>query len=203
MKKMASEEIWKPVVGFEGLYEVSNKGRVKGTRRRGCREKVLEGHPDRKGYKCLCLYKNGKHKNSKMHRLVATAFIPNPENKPFVNHIDGNVANNNVENLEWVTPSENITHAYRIGLRKVSVKTREQARKMGKKYWRLQINMRKKPVIMICKDGSEHWFESINEAARQVNGYPTSVMLCCRGERKTHKGCRWKYASEDDREDRQ
>lgn len=122
-----SEEIWKPVVGYEGLYEVSNKGRVRSLNR-----KVSNGHgfyikegrvlaisKTTTGYWKVELKKSGeKRRSMKVHRLVAFAFIPNSENKPNINHIDGNPLNNNVENLEWCTQSENMLHANKVGLRK-------------------------------------------------------------------------------------
>lgn len=110
------DEIWKPVIGYEGLYEVSNLGRVKGLERQGnWRDNILTqcmiGN-----YVKVSLTVNGKSQNKLVHRLVAQAFIPNPENKPEVNHKDGNKLNNCLDNLEWVTKSENIKHAYRTGL---------------------------------------------------------------------------------------
>lgn len=117
------EEIWKDIQGYEGLYQVSNLGRVKSLARldtRGQRvsEKILKLGKHRAGYFRVNLYKNGKMKQYLVHRLVALAFIPNPENKEQVNHIDGNKQNNVIENLEWCTHSENIQHAYRTGLAK-------------------------------------------------------------------------------------
>ena len=98
-------EIWKKIEGFED-YEVSNLGRVKSIR---CTLKHCVG---KNGYASVNLQENTKT----IHRLVASAFIPNPENKRCVNHIDGNKKNNNVENLQWVTHKENTTHAIKNGL---------------------------------------------------------------------------------------
>lgn len=123
-----SEEIWKPIVGYEGFYEVSNKGRVRSLKR-----KVSNGHgfyikegrvlamsKTTTGYWKVELKKSGeKRRSMKVHRLVAFAFIPNPENKPNINHIDGNPLNNEVENLEWCTQKENLLHATRNGLIKM------------------------------------------------------------------------------------
>lgn len=101
-------ELWKDVVDYEGLYEVSNYGRVKNKKR----DRLLSPHSDRAGYIKVGLYKDGKQKGQFVHRLVAMAFIDNPEEKSDVNHIDGDKSNNHVENLEWNTRSENLTHAY-------------------------------------------------------------------------------------------
>jgi hypothetical protein len=108
-------EIWKPIDGFFGMYEVSNKGRVKalertvmnngGLQRKHERILRINYSGNRRGMVVLC--KNGKTYPRLVHRLVATAFIPNPDNKPVVDHIDTNVYNNHVENLRWATVQEN------------------------------------------------------------------------------------------------
>lgn len=105
------EEIWKKIKGYPDYY-VSNFGRVKSYYGRTNGE-VLQGHLVNSGYKTVALYTAPKTSTRKsIHRLVAEAFIPNPENKPQVNHIDGDRFNNAVTNLEWVTCSENTQHAY-------------------------------------------------------------------------------------------
>ena len=104
-------EEWKDVVGYEGIYQVSSLGRIKSLERMRChgktyKEKIKCSHLIN-GYVVVMLFKNGKHKNCKVHRLVAEAFIPKPENKPCIDHIDTNRENNCVENLRWVTYQEN------------------------------------------------------------------------------------------------
>lgn len=121
-------EIWKDVEGYEEYYEVSNFGEVKSKDRwrdngRGGylqKSKVMTKSPTSTGYFKIGFVKNKIRKEFKIHRLVAIAFIPNPKNKPFINHIDGNPLNNHVSNLEWCTPSENVQHSYETGLRETN-----------------------------------------------------------------------------------
>lgn len=111
-------EEWRPIAGFEGMYEISNLGRVLSLHFRTRNNKlVLKGY-DRGDYRRVCLMLDGKRCFFSVHRLVAMAFIPNPDNKPCINHEDGVRDNNRSENLTWVTNSENTLHAWRIGLKK-------------------------------------------------------------------------------------
>ena len=108
-------EEWRDVIGYEGLYQVSNYGRVKSFHNNGVRT-LNPSFADYPGYYVVNLTKNGKQQTQYVHILVAQAFIPNPENKSYVNHIDGDKLNNCLENLEWTTPTENSRHAWRNGL---------------------------------------------------------------------------------------
>lgn len=111
-------EIWKDIVGFEGLYQVSNLGNVKSLK--GKEPKILKGHKDTKGYLQVELRKDNKRNISCIHRLVAKEFLEKPKGKDQINHIDGNKLNNNVDNLEWCTCKENIKHAWDNHLNKAT-----------------------------------------------------------------------------------
>jgi hypothetical protein len=121
------EEIWLPILGYEGLYEISSLGRVKSLARiyistkghkQSLKEKILNSGDDSYGYRSVSLSKNNSQKTQKIHRLVAQTFIPNLNNYPQVNHINGIKIDNRVENLEWCNNSHNQIHAYKTGLNK-------------------------------------------------------------------------------------
>ena len=112
--------VWRPIVGYEGRYEVSNDGQIRSLDRyvesgygstRFVQGRTLPIRPNNRGYLTITLFKNGKGFNTPVHRLVAEAFVPNDSNKPQVNHIDGDQTNNHCSNLEWVTDNENKAHS--------------------------------------------------------------------------------------------
>ncbi len=120
-----TDEKWENIEGYTGVYQISNYGRVKSLERyilnnlvgRVLQKEIIMKHQSYSNeYKYVTLQIDGKRNNKSIHRLIATAFIPNPKNKPEVNHIDGNKTNNEISNLEWVTSSENKIHARDTGL---------------------------------------------------------------------------------------
>lgn len=123
---MNANVVWKDILGYEGLYQISSDGQVKSLvgwngRKYVHREKILKQSKTTTGYKKVELSKDGKRKSVKVHRIVAYAFIPQVEGKTVVNHKDGNPLNNNYKNLEWCTQRENVLHALESGLKKLHV----------------------------------------------------------------------------------
>lgn len=180
-------EIWKPIIHFEGLYSVSNLGRIMsldryvGLRKLHKKERILRPAVDECGYLRVALSKDNRLKSFRVHRLVATSFIPNPENKPDVNHIDANKLNNSVTNLEWNTEKENVVHAFRNNLYPI---------KRGLSHHNA------KRVAQIDNSGNIiTLFESANEAGTVFGISSSLVSRVCSGQlRKTH-GLEFKYIS--------
>ena len=158
--------------GKETEYSISTEGLV----RKDTKNNYILSQSSQQDYKFVTLLIEGKQKRMRVHRLVAETFIPNPDEKPFVNHIDGNRSNNNVENLEWVTPSENTQHAVSMGLMN---------------------NGRKRPVIQYNLQGEKMMtFESASEAARQTGGSQSKITMCCRRQRESANDYQWRYADD-------
>jgi hypothetical protein len=132
------KEIWKDIKGYIGNYQVSNLGRIRSLNRKSWngtgwfikKGQIIKLQKSNSNYSCVLLWNNNKRKNFWVHKLVALHFIPNPEDKPEVNHKDGNKQNNNINNLEWCTRSENRSHAWKNGL--FSENHREYIRRLGK-----------------------------------------------------------------------
>lgn len=189
---MIISEVWEDVKGFEGLYQVSNFGNVKslpkllsrlGKSQFMTKVKILKPGYDKDGYLHVGLFKDKKAHRNKVHRLVAMAFIDNPENKPEVNHIDGNKQNNNVWNLEWCTKSENGIHAYRVLKRKSTF-----CGKTG------ILHRLSKPVLQFDLNGNFiAEYESRGDASRKTNIQSSNIGMCCRGEYKTAGGYKWSF----------
>jgi hypothetical protein len=117
---MYNEITWKDIKGYEGIYQISNailiRSKHRFSRSSPMRGNILKAKKQKNGYYHVVLCKNGKKKDFYIHRLVAEAFIPNPDKKPHVNHLNGIKTDNRIENLEWVTPSENAIHACNMGV---------------------------------------------------------------------------------------
>jgi len=170
-------EVWKDVVGYEGLYIVSNFGNVLGIKS----NVTLKPSLNHKGYEQVVLSKQGKQKTVRVHRLVAQAFIPNLENKPQVNHIDCNKQNNCVTNLEWVTNSENQLHAWSNGLQKdVTGYNNPKARKINQ------------------YDTNGNYIKTwscIKDICNELYINRSSIHRCLNGSYKTSHGYIWEYAN--------
>ena len=177
--KTANHEEWLAVPGFEGLYEVSNTGKVRSLERedvvvthnsqtfkRKRSEKLLTQYVDRYGYMKVYLYKCGKPHYLTVHRLVALAFIPNAENKKTVDHIDCDRTNNRVENLRWATMKENLDHSHRMG-RQV---------------------MNATPIVATSPEGKSFRFSSQREAARASGVKQYAISRALHGEKPDLKG---------------
>lgn len=171
------KEIWKDIKGYEGLYQVSNIGRIKSFKRN---ESIMQPNDNGKGYLQVGLTKNGKRSYFKIHRLVAEVFIPNPDNKPEVNHIDGNKKNNTVENLEWCTTKENCQHRQKTGLGNIEAATKAKYKSV------LKYDLKTGKIL--------EEFESAKAAALSLQSNKSdNVARVCRGERNSFKGFGFKY----------
>ena len=169
-------EIWKPIPSYETLYEISNNGVVKSLRTGAVKCSSNNGK-----YKQVTLTKNGTSKTYKVHRLVAITFIPNPDNLPQINHKDENPSNNNVDNLEWCTAEYNNNYG----------RHREKLRLTH------SLNGAKsvmRAVIQMDKNGNVlNEFASITEASNVTNTSIANISMCCKGNRKTAGGYKWKF----------
>jgi RNA-binding protein YhbY len=184
------EEIWKDILGYEGLYQVSNLGKVKSLPKKwigangsvnGHNGMILSTTLSDKGYVKVKLSKDGKRRHTTMHILVAKTFISNIENKPQVNHINGIKTDNRVENLEWATALENVQHSFETGL---NIAKKGFESKCSKQIAQLTLDDRLVKV-----------YGSINEACLE-NGFNCfGIIKCCKKEKryKTAYGYKWEY----------
>lgn len=158
-------EEWRDIRGYEGIYQVSNLGRVKSLK--FGKERILSLGKTTSGHMQATLLKNGVAKHIGIHQLVAEAFIPNPNGCDIVHHIDHDTSNNIVENLVWMTKEEH--DAMHVDERKITV---------------FQYTIDDKLVKI---------WSSASEAAKQLNFNVSHIVDCCNGKRKTHKGYKWSY----------
>jgi hypothetical protein len=182
------EEVWKDIDGYEGLYQVSNLGRVKSlprfVRNKSShfftKEKILKPS-NTKGYSYVSIRKDNIANQCKIHRLVCLAFLPNPENKRTVNHINGIRSDNRLCNLEWATDSENLKHSY------------DYLGRISPSVGKYGINNKtSKKIVQLNMDGSfiKCW-DSRADALR--SGFSRSITACCKGKELSSKGFRWMY----------
>lgn len=180
------EEVWKAINGYEGIYEVSNLGRVKSLSRtikakygrathyseQKIKGRMLKPNFTTYGYAYVALAKNGKNKTTLVHRIVAETFLENPENLPCVNHKDENRKNNNVSNLEWCS------YAYNNTYKNIHLRRKKTNRK----------------IIQYDLDMNElkRW-ESITEAANYYDIETSNISACCTGKRNHCAGFKWRY----------
>ena len=173
------DEVWKDVVGYEGLYRISNQGTVCRLYKNGkvnfMTPRILNG------YWRVKLCNGNTQKEYFLHRLIAQAFIPNPDNKPEINHINGIKTDNRIENLEWVTRSENAIHATKTGLLKYSEYRYNRAR-----------DVNSKPVMCI---ETGKIYASYTEAGEDIKTDAAHIGECISGKRSTAGGYHWKLVS--------
>jgi len=179
-------EIWKPIVGFEDSFEVSNYGNHRriayhhtNARNQLPLKTVLRQQKARDGYMHMPINYNGHKRAYPAHRIVAQAFIPNPNNYPHINHKDGNKQNNYVDNLEWVTPSMNQNHSVKIGTFTPRKPPYKPVGKFDKDMKLLEI------------------YENSYKAAESVDGFATKIRACCFGIIKTYKTFVFKFVDEN------
>lgn len=189
IENLPNEE-WRDVIGYEGLYMVSNLGRVKRlsyvmknvSGSYVVPEKLRSIQTNPQGYSSLVLWKNNKHHVVTVHRLVAMAFIPNPNNYPHINHLDSDRANPKADNLEWCTRSHNMRWAY---------DTNNMRSKLNPP--RGEEHHRSVRVAMISKSGEQiKTFACISDAAREIGVVVGSISNCINGKSKSSGGYIWK-----------
>lgn len=189
------KEIWKDVPEYKGLYKISNLGRVKSL----IKNKLLKGWLNGEGYYTVTLCLNGSKKHHVIHRLVAQVFIPNPENKTQVDHINTIRVDNSVYNLRWVTEKENSNNPLTI-LHLSNCKKGTKLSSETKKKCSLSHIGKKHTLITKAKLGKEVLcvernlrFYAIKEAGRILNISDSSINQVLTGKRKTAGGFHWKY----------
>ena len=188
------KEIWLPVAGYEGLYEVSNLGNVRSLYRY---KKQLKWNISRNGYATVELFKQKEGKRLLVHRIVAAAFVNNPLNLPQVNHIDENKINNSASNLEWVTAKDNMNFGTRLSRQ---LKSTDYGGKSRKAIARINGRKNSVPVVQIKAGKVVAVYSSAKEASLATGFNHSHIIECVHGKRyKTVGGYIWKiYERNDD-----
>lgn len=188
------EEIWKAIEGFEGLYEVSNIGNVRTLNYKRTKNVSNLKQKTQDNRKRVILCKNGVPKTYLVHRLVANAFIPNPEKKPCIDHIDGNPSNNNVENLRWCTQQENCSFPLAIKHKCEAMKGNNLGKHHSEETKKKIGYAKSKQVYQYTLDNVlvNIWC-SAKEASVKLKLSQSAITNCCRGESSTSNGYIWKY----------
>lgn len=187
---MEIKEVWKDIKGYEGLYQASNLGNIRTLNYRGSKKiKNLKPTNNSEGYLQIYLSKNKNRKKYLVHRLVAESFIPNPENKPFIDHINTIRNDNRADNLRWVTREENnnneLTKQKNSESHKGMKHTDATKIKMSKSQYVKVVQLTKEDVLIKIWD-------SIKDASEY--GFGTSgIVHCCKNRRKYHRGYKWMY----------
>lgn len=182
-------KIWNPILGYEGLYEISNYGEVFSI----LKNKIITPEVIKGKYLRIGLTKNGVRKRYLVHRLVLCNFVEHREYPEYeVNHKDFNPKNNRVDNLEWVTQQENINYSLKVGCALLPA-MKESGRKLGNRYWGEGVEASKKPVGRYSYTGNLlKKYNSAREASLDGYNYK-SISKVCRGERQTHAGFKWEF----------
>ena len=179
-------ETWKYIENYEGLYQISNKGRVRNSRSGRILIQKIK-NTDSNSYRLIVLSKNNVKKCHYIHRLVAKAFLPNPNNLPCVNHKDENKTNNNKDNLEWCT------HKYNSNYGTNPQRLSENAK--AKPTWQKAVEKSKIKVKQLTLNNEliKIW-DSFADIAREFNIQNASnIVACCKGKKKTSYGYKWSY----------
>ena len=190
-----SEE-WRDIQGYEGLYQVSNLGNIKSLFRY---KKILKKSPVSSGYLSVELWKDKKNRRHLIHRLVAKAFIPNPEQLPQINHKDEDKTNNQVDNLEWCTAKYNMNYGTGNSRRRENTDYKAIPHELRVKWATENSKFRWKPVLQKENGIVIARYENMYMAERAVNPNHKpngNISMVCRGKRKSAYGFQWEYAKE-------